>query len=48
VARAPRSTPVRELAAFTAPDEQTAIDRAAAEFRIPEALRDRLVARRVG
>jgi|SoiMethySBSTD1v2_1073268.scaffolds.fasta_scaffold1555933_2 hypothetical protein len=42
------STPTRELGIVTAPDEKTAIERAITEFQVPPALRDRLIARRVG
>jgi hypothetical protein len=43
-----RSTPARDLGIITAPDEETAIKKAAEQYQVPEALRDRLMARRVG
>jgi hypothetical protein len=37
-----------KLGSVTAPDEKTAIERAAAKFKVRPELLDRLVARRVG
>jgi hypothetical protein len=41
-----KGTPARFLGYIEAPDEKTAIEAAAKEYKIAEALRDRLVARR--
>jgi hypothetical protein len=42
-----KGTPAAVLGTVNAPDEKTALERAAAEFKVPPALRDRLVARPV-
>jgi hypothetical protein len=42
-----KSTPAADLGTVTAPDERTAIERAAALHNVPTHLRDRLVARRL-
>jgi hypothetical protein len=42
-----KGTPAAVLGHVNAPDEKTALERAAAEFKVPPALRDRLVARPV-
>jgi len=41
-----KGTPARFLGYLYAPDEQAAIEAAAKEYKIAEALRDRIVARR--
>jgi hypothetical protein len=41
-----KSTPARFLGYIDAPDEKAAIEAAAKEYKIAEALRDRIVARR--
>ena len=43
-----KGTPQKLLGSVEAPDERAALDLAAREFKVPEALRDRLVARREG
>jgi hypothetical protein len=42
-----KSTPAAQLGTVTAPDEKSAIEKAAAQFEVPPSLRDRLVAQRV-
>jgi len=41
-------TPAKFLGYIEAPDEKAAVDAAAKEYKIAEALRDRIVARRDG
>ena len=43
-----KGTPQKILGTIDAPDEGTALDLAAREFKVPEVLRNRLVARREG
>ena len=43
-----KGTPAKFLGLIEAPDEKAAIEAAAKEFKIADALRDRLVARRNG
>jgi hypothetical protein len=43
-----KGTPAKFVGYVEAPDEQAAIEMAAKEYKIAEALRDRLVARRNG
>ena len=42
-----KSTPAAVLGHVNAPDEKSALERAAVEFQVPAALRNRLVARLV-
>jgi len=42
-----RNSPAAQFGTVTAPDQKTAIEGAAAEFQVPPALRDRLMAYRV-
>ena len=43
-----KGTPQKFLGSVDAPDERTALDLAAREFKVPDVLRSRLVARREG
>jgi len=43
-----KATPAKYLGSVYAPDERSALETAAREFRVPDALRNRLVARRDG
>ena len=42
-----KSSPAAQLVTVTAPDQKSAIERAAAEYQVPPALGDRLMAYRV-